>query len=71
VDALIAGGLTWVSARPPAQHASPTVEALQRGDWDEFWKELGVPISDADRQLIELSDPRAMGRPTRQRTLDL
>jgi pimeloyl-ACP methyl ester carboxylesterase len=33
---------------------------LQGGDWAAFWKELGVPISDADRQLMELSDPRAM-----------
>jgi hypothetical protein len=33
---------------------------LQRSDWAGFWRELGVRVSDADRQLMELSDPRAM-----------
>jgi pimeloyl-ACP methyl ester carboxylesterase len=48
------------SARRPEERASPIVEALERGDWAGFWEELGVPISDADRHLMELSDPRAM-----------
>jgi pimeloyl-ACP methyl ester carboxylesterase len=60
VAALIAGGLTWVAAPATQQRASPIVEALQRGSWADFWTELGVPVSDADRQIMEASDPRAM-----------
>jgi pimeloyl-ACP methyl ester carboxylesterase len=60
VTGLIAGGLTWVE--PPARQegVSPLVEALQRGSWPDFWREFGEPISDADRQIMEGSDPRAM-----------
>ena len=60
VAALIAGGLTWIAPSVPQEGVSPLVEALQRGSWSDFWTELGEPISDADRQIMEASDPRAM-----------
>ena len=51
VAALIAGGLTWLASPKPRERPSPEVEALQRGSWPDFWAALGVPISDADRQV--------------------
>jgi pimeloyl-ACP methyl ester carboxylesterase len=60
VAALVAGGLTWIAPPAPQDGVSPHVEALQRGSWSDFWRELGEPISDADRQVMETSDPRAM-----------
>jgi pimeloyl-ACP methyl ester carboxylesterase len=60
VAALIAGGLTWIGPPAPQEGVSPLVEALQRGSWPDFWTELGEPISEADRQIMEASDPRAM-----------
>jgi pimeloyl-ACP methyl ester carboxylesterase len=60
VAALIVGGLTWIAPPPPQGGISPLVEALQRGSWSDFCTELGEPISDADRQIMEASDPRAM-----------
>jgi len=60
VAALVAGGLTWIAPPEPQDETSPLVEALQRGSWTGFWVEFGEPISDADRQIMEASDPRAM-----------
>jgi pimeloyl-ACP methyl ester carboxylesterase len=60
VAALIAGGLTWIAPPLPQEGVSPLVEALQRGSWSDFWTQLSEPISDADRQIMEASDPRAM-----------
>jgi len=60
VAALIAGGLTWIAPPASQEGVSPLVEPLQRGSWSDFWRELGEPISDDDRQIMEASDPRAM-----------
>ncbi len=60
VAALIAGGFTWSGASEDDE-ISPATEALQRGDWDAFWEQLGIPVSDGDRQYMQnSSDPRAL-----------
>jgi pimeloyl-ACP methyl ester carboxylesterase len=61
VSALVAGGLTWIGPPDDDHEIPPTTEALQRGDWDAFWDLLGMPVSEADRRLMQdASDPKAL-----------
>ena len=55
----VVGGLTWLGSSEE-EEVSPAISALQRGDWDGFWELFGAPVPEADRLMMEASDPRAM-----------